>query len=364
MVIMVLLRWVHRLAETSRCVPPHLGSNLGATVDTKMRRFAGEGRRAKGEERRVTRVMLAAGANAWRGWLAKNRQLSKNCKPSSPPHHFSSFLCVGHQLVASVMFIPPHLVGQQSVNQNCRPASSRQAPNDSLSFLPKDTHSSSSLSSTFVISDAVAATDAYAFDEVLSTSDIVVGAMLAFTLAFGWSFLNGQSTSSNFISWRSQLDGSNTSRDTAEASTSGIVDNDITQRSDREEINGYDVDDDSAESDISAPKVFNADNWKEMSREENYVLYNTRVRALRDGGRERKAIRDAVTTKGDTEGDVEIVSGARSEKKWVFVALLVLFVPIFSVEFFFALSRQFMCGGDAMNQPEWAQILCSPYKGP
>ena len=260
------------------------------------------------------------------------------------------------------MFIPPNpSVNQQSVNQNRRPAYSRQAPIDSLSFLPKDMHSSSSLSSTFVISDAVAATDAYAFDEVLSTSDIVVGAILAFSLAFGWSFLNGQSSSSNFISWRSQLDGSN--RDTAEASTSGIVDSDITQRSDREERNGYGVDDDSAESDISTPKVFNADNWKEMSREENYVLYNTRVRAVRDSGRERKANRDAVTTKGDTEGDVEIVSGVRSEKKWVLVALLVLFVPIFSVEFFFALSRQFMCGGDPLNQSEWAQILCSPYRG-
>ena len=137
----------------------------------------------------------------------------------------------------------------------------------------------------------------------------------------------------------------------------------ITQRSDREERNGYGVDDDSAESDISTPKVFNADNWKEMSREENYVLHNARVRAVRDSGRERKANRDAVTTKGDTEGDVEIVSGVRSEKKWVLVALLVLFVPIFSVEFFFALSRQFMCGGDPLNQSEWAQILCSPYRG-
>jgi len=265
------------------------------------------------------------------------------------------------------MFIPSHyLVGQQSVNRNRRPAYSRQAPNDSLSILPKDAHSSSSLSSTFVISDAVAATtDVQAFDEVLSTSDIVVGAILAFALAFGWSFLNGQSTSSNFISWRSQLHGS---RDNAEASTSGIhvVDtcSDITKRSGREERNECDTDDDSTESDISAPKVFNADNWKEMSREENYVLYNTRVRAVRDSGRERKADRIAVTTKGDTEGDIEKASGVRSEKKWVLVALLVLFVPIFSVEFFFALSRQFMCGGDPLNQSEWAQILCSPYRGP
>ena len=302
------------------------------------------------------------GARKMRGEAgSRNRQLTERVTTTSSLFDFYSSLCVGHQLY--VMFIPSHLVGQQSVNRNRRPAYSRQAPNDSLSFLPKDAHSSSSLSSTFVISDAVAATtDVQAFDEVLSTSDIVVGAILAFALAFGWSFLNGQSTSSNFISWRSQLDGS---RDNAEASTSGIVDSDITKRSDRGERNGHnDVDGDSAESGISAPKVFNADNWKEMSREENYVLYNTRVRAVRDSGRERKADRDAVTTNGDAEGNIEIAPGVRSEKKWVFVALLVLFVPIFSVEFFFALSRQFMCGGDPLNQSEWAQILCSPYRGP
>lgn len=291
---------------------------------------------------------------------SRNRQLTERVTITSSLFDFYSSLCVGHQLY--VMFIPSHLVGQQSVNRNRRPAYSRQAPNDSLSILPKDAHSSSSLSSTFVISDAVAATtDVQAFDEVLSTSDIVVGAILAFALAFGWSFLNGQSTSSNFISWRSQLDGS---RDNAEASTPGIVDSDITKMSDREERNGYDGDDNSAESGTSAPKVFNADNWKEMSREENYVLYNTRVRADRDSGRERKADRDAATTNGDTKGNMEVVSGIRSEKKWVLVALLVLFVPIFSVEFFFALSRQFMCGGDPLNQSEWAQILCSPYRGP
>lgn len=291
---------------------------------------------------------------------------SRNSKTPRQPQTHQHHLIITFELIDSIrlelvqsMFIPPNpSVNQQFVNRNCRLAYSRQAPNDSLSFLPKDTHSSSELSSTFVISDAVAATDAYAFDEVLSTSDIVIGAILAFALAFGWSFLNGQSSSSNFISWRSQLDGS---RDNAEASTSGKVDSDITKRSDREERNGCDVDDDSTESDRSAPKVFNADNWKEISREENYVLYNTRVR---DGGRERKADRDVVTTKDDTEGDVEIVSGVRSEKKWVLVALLVLFAPIFSVEFFFALSRQFMCGGDPLNQSEWAQILCSPYRGP
>ena len=261
------------------------------------------------------------------------------------------------------MFIPPSSsVDRQLAHGNRRQASFGQAPNDPLSFPPpKDTHSSSSLhlSSTFVISDAVAATDTYASDAVLSTSDIVVGTILAFALAFGWSFLNGQSSSSNFISWRSQLDG-RSNDDDAEANTSG--ESGTTIRPDAEERNGFDADCDNINRDIGDPKVFNADDWKEMSRKENYVLYNTRVR---EGvGGERKADRDVMTTKGDTKGEVTMASGVRSEKKWVLVALLVLFVPIFSVEFFFALSRQFMCGGDAMNQPEWAQILCSPYKGP
>lgn len=257
------------------------------------------------------------------------------------------------------MFIPPSPSGnQQFAGRNRRQASFRQTPKDPLSFLPKDTPSSSSLSSTFVISDAVAVTDAYAFDEVLSTSDILVGATLAVALAFGWSFLNGQSSSSNFISWRSQLDGDIGSRDNAEANTARG--SSTAKRAVGEERIGYDGDG-VADRDTSDPKVFNAENWKEMSREENYVLYNTRVR---EGVRERKADRVVVATEGDNEGDAATVSGLPSEKKWVLVALLVLFVPIFSVEFFFALSRQFMCGGDPLNQSEWAQILCSPYRGP
>jgi hypothetical protein len=41
------------------------------------------------------------------------------------------------------------------------------------------------------------------------------------------------------------------------------------------------------------------------------------------------------------------------------VALLALFVPIFSVEFFFALSRQFMCEM-GMGGIDVVQKLCSP----
>lgn len=259
------------------------------------------------------------------------------------------------------MFIPPHSVSQPQLVNRHRPAPFRRAPSES--FLPNNySHPSTSLCSlrsTFVISDAVAAaTDAYdASDAILSTSDIVVGTIMAFVLAFGWSFLNGQSTSSNFISWQSQLPNNDNDNDKA-----NISEENSSTLLQVEGEKGIDSDvDGSNNGNVGAAKVFNAENWKEMSREENYVLYNTRVRA--EVGRERRGGREDSSTRTDTEDDTSIVAGARNEKKWVLVALLVLFVPIFSVEFFFALSRQFMCQGNFLNQSEWSQVLCSPYTG-
>lgn len=257
------------------------------------------------------------------------------------------------------MFIPPHSVSQPQLVNRHRPAPFRRAPSES--FLPNNySHPSTSLCSlrsTFVISDAVAAaTDAYdASDAILSTSDIVVGTIMAFVLAFGWSFLNGQSTSSNFISWQSQLpNNDNDKANISEENSSTLLQ--------VEGEKGIDSDvDGSNNGNVGAAKVFDAENWKEMSREENYVLYNTRVRA--EVGRERRGGREDSSTRTDTEDDTSIVAGARNEKKWVLVALLVLFVPIFSAEFFFALSRQFMCQGNFLNQSEWSQVLCSPYTG-
>ena len=259
------------------------------------------------------------------------------------------------------MFIPPHSLSQPQLVNRHRPAPFRRAPSESLPN--NNSHpstSSCSLRSTFVISDAAvaAATGAYdASDAILSTSDIVVGTIMAFVLAFGWSFLNGQSTSSNFISWQSQL----SSNDNDKAS---ILEENSSTLLKVEGEKGIDSDiDDGDNGNIGAAKVFNAENWKEMSREENYVLYNTRVRAA-EVGRERRGGREDSSTRTDTEGYTSIVASARNEKKWVLVALLVLFVPIFSVEFFFALSRQFMCQGNFLNQSEFAQVLCSPYTGP
>ena len=162
-------------------------------------------------------------------------------------------------------------------------------------------------------------------NDVLSTQDLVVGSIIAFILAFGYSFLNGQSSSTSFVSWPSQ---SNNENDTLEDAI------DISMET-------SDVGLDSDE------KTFNADSWKEMSREENYILYNTKIR--------QKSNPDYNKMESRMQNDNDDM---KKENKLILVALLILFVPIFSVEFFFALSRQFICemgmGGDTL------QKFCSP----
>lgn len=75
--------------------------------------------------------------------------------------------------------------------------------------------------------------------------------------------------------------------------------------------------------------------WDQMKRPENYILYTTRLRKPPQGG--------------------------KKEQKWVILALLALFVPIFSFELFLAVSRQVICGPILTDQMEWARFLCSPY---
>ena len=145
-------------------------------------------------------------------------------------------------------------------------------------------------------------------NDILSTQDIVNGAILACALAIGYSYLNGQSSTSSFVSWPNQKQ--------------------------------YD-DDDSLFIDPSVQgndnKIFNADDWREMSKKENYILYSTKIRRRSSG----------IKSMGYID---------KRENYLTLVALLLLFVPIFSVEFFFALSRQFMCD---MGNESVAIRLCS-----
>ena len=175
-----------------------------------------------------------------------------------------------------------------------------------------DSHSSSILAHSPTSTDVVA--------DALSTQDIIVGSIIAVILAFGYSYLNGQSSSSNFVSWSSQT------KLLAEVETTTTTKT-ITQ-----------TDDDN---------VFDANEWKDISREENYVLYNTRIKSSLQ--QQRQSNNPKLQRK--------------TENKWVLVALLALFVPIFSVEFFFALSRQFLCEiGDPSDRIEVVQKLCSPVR--
>jgi len=168
-------------------------------------------------------------------------------------------------------------------------------------------------STTSIIS--ASSTDA----EVLSSQDILVGTILAFILAFGYSYLNGQSSSTSFVSWRSHQQ--------------------LSYADDASELL----------SDETKSTVFNETNWKEMSRTENYILYNTRIREKQQSNQ---------TPQSESKD-----GSSRGENKMVFVALLALFIPIFSIEMFFALSRQFLCEGGLFSEDiagEFAERLCSP----
>ncbi len=158
--------------------------------------------------------------------------------------------------------------------------------------------------------------------DALSTQDIVVGTILAFVLAFTYSYLNGQSSSTPFVSWGNQIQKENeVAEDSFESAETKEVEN----------------------------RVFDANNWKDISREENYVLYNTRIKSS--------------LQKLNTKQQNSNVNVSKTENKLVLIALLALFVPIFSVEFFFALSRQFLCEvGDPSDRIEFVQKLCSPVR--
>mmetsp|Transcript_10663 Transcript_10663/g.15723 ORF Transcript_10663/g.15723 Transcript_10663/m.15723 type:complete len:289 (-) Transcript_10663:331-1197(-) len=186
-------------------------------------------------------------------------------------------------------------------------------------------------------------------DELGSAQDIAIGVVIAFVIAFSYSFLQGQSSSSNIVLWPNQR------QDVVrEERVESDAESDETVSDDGDIVKKKVSNEDKRET------VFGSDSWKEISRPENYVLYNTRVK---NKDTTERSIFDIFQKQ-----DERNVTGS-AEKKWVLIALLILFVPIFSVEFFFALSRQFMCGGVFGGDPfstqqptsAWAQEFCSPH---
>lgn len=196
-------------------------------------------------------------------------------------------------------------------------------------------------------------------DGVLSNEDIFIGTILALILAFLFSFLQGKTpSSSNIILWRNEE--SNDLQDLFNAGTKDKVYDNYSDKSDSV-VKDYDS---------VKENVFDGDMWKEMSRPENYAVY-TREK-VQSNNEMKSESKDAIMVNQNK-------SNGKRENKLVLISLLILFVPIFSVEFFFALSRQFICGDYVTNVDDtlwildakkaaaasngsspWAAKLCSP----
>jgi hypothetical protein len=161
---------------------------------------------------------------------------------------------------------------------------------------------------------------------VLSSEDIFIGVIIGLLLALTTSFLQGRNSQSDFVLWEKDDPSSSSSPMQATAASSSA---------------SNDANDNKALDKSSV--VFDGDSWKEMSRPENYIFYKRNL-DKKQPAEERSQEQNA-------------------EKTLVVVALLALFVPIFSIEFFFALSRQVFCGsgGNGLLSPsEFAEFLCSP----
>mmetsp|Transcript_8929 Transcript_8929/g.21252 ORF Transcript_8929/g.21252 Transcript_8929/m.21252 type:complete len:268 (-) Transcript_8929:209-1012(-) len=197
---------------------------------------------------------------------------------------------------------------------------------------------------------------------VFSTEDIVVGMILGVLLASMTSFLQGRRSQNDFVLWNNEEpeDGKpSSSSSSSTTTTSSVSSTDELLELEFAASNSTTlpetlIDDDMSiqqQESSSRSTVFDGDDWKEMSRPENYVFYN---RNLKEKKQKKKKIESP-------EGSAE----QTDQQKWVVVALLALFVPIFSVEFFFALSRQVLCGGGddgLLSSLDAAQYLCSPVR--
>lgn len=143
-------------------------------------------------------------------------------------------------------------------------------------------------------------------DTVLSNTDIGIGIILALLLASLASFLQNQRSQNDFVL--------------------GPTDDDDDDAITRQSLS-------SANATATTTTTTTFEDWKEMSRPDNYVWYKPRPR------------------QGERNPDDDTVE--RVERRWVFLALVVLFAPIFSLEFFLTISRQLVCA--------ISHDLCLPY---
>lgn len=278
--------------------------------------------------------------------------------------------------------------------------------------------------------------------DVMTTEDIVIGTIIAVTLSLFVSFLQSRRNQNDIVLWYlgEDLDKNDT-------------------------INKNNEEGDNKKNKI----VFGEESWKEMSRPENYVLYNTKIRnrkqerlnkkkkkkekkqkqeervittvvnndidkfiteikkendgfrgdngyddnealeqqqqqqnegrgiiiensydSSKDGSNNDNENNRIVRSNSNSDTDAttndsntvlttknrsprsnnnkketrSVALEPKTEKKYVLVLLLLLFVPIFSFEFFLTFSRQAICGDPTFNYffetPQWAEQLCAP----
>lgn len=177
---------------------------------------------------------------------------------------------------------------------------------------------------------------------VFSTEDIVVGLILGILLALMTSFLQGRRSQNDFVLWNKNESGEDMKITSTLAPSADEIELEFATNA-TTILETSTTSDQSVLQESRSAVVFDGDDWKEMSRLENYVYYKRNLNKKKD----------------------DPSSEQKDEQKWVIVALLALFVPIFSVEFFFALSRQVLCGGGdngLLSSLEAAQFLCSPVR--
>jgi len=218
-------------------------------------------------------------------------------------------------------------------------------------------------------------------DAVLSNRDIIDGVFLALILSFLGAYLQGRNSSaSDIVLWPKDYTSENNAYSDDDLFDKALVDkieNSIDSSSpnsrgtsvgssDDEQANNLDCNtakkDDENDCETKGAVVFDGKKWKEMSRPENYILYSTRVKrrlplssnnpvgkdtdlgnTIRSSLFNKKS--DSTSATSTTTSSSPVNKKSYIEQRWVLLGLLILFVPIFSIEFFFANSRQFICGG-------------------
>ena len=209
--------------------------------------------------------------------------------------------------------------------------------------------------------------------DVLGPTEILDGFLWGVGLALSYAYLQYKTGATFFVPWQppplipTPPPSSSISCDETEPFELRECETRFETNTTIQNIQTDNDDDESSEIKSKKSSVFDAKSWKEISRPENYVFYNRRFQTRQQ--QEQQETENLVSlfsffkpktisSNSNSNNDIK----PKKEKKIILISLLVLFVPIFSIEFFFALSRQFMCGnGDPFNQPSWAAEMCSPH---